>query len=375
MKYVTDEQQERLFLDACSPEQVLEYQNLLGSALEEYSQDPSLNPPRMVSQNPHGTTILHMPISSDAYNGIKTLAYNPQVNLGFVGNVSCLNKKTGELEGIVSAKVLTGFRTALASCIGLQKVLETLEWNHPPALDLMHSQDHLKNIQITVLGSGLQAFWHIVIAIKNLLVYKSAVSNIQINIFYRRNRMNDENVAKILNQGNIVQVTQYKHDIDNGTDSEDGLISEKISKSDIIFGCTPSIHPNLKFKYFQKLTMQETVTRTGFFKKNKVTYISLIGSYKPEMHEADNDFMQFFTENGKQNIIVDSTEQVLIEAGEFIDSNVQPQSLVEIGKLIKSQSPVPTVYSKDLDRSFVFCKLVGLAVMDISVAQHIIASI
>ncbi|KAL6940102.1 hypothetical protein ACO0QE_003986 [Hanseniaspora vineae] len=374
MKYVSDEEQEHLFLNECSPEEVVEYQNLLGLALQEYSQDPSLNPPRMIAENPHGTTILHMPISSDTYNGIKTLAYNPASDLGFVGNVSCLNKKTGELEGIVSAKVLTGFRTALASCIGLQKLLETLEWNAQVvsvASDKELTQNDTKDIEITVLGSGLQAFWHIVIAIKNLLIYKSAISNIKINVFYRRNKMSEENVAKILKLGNFVQVEQYQHD---GTNSKNDLIGEKINNSDIIFGCTPSIHPTLKFKYFQRPTAEGVATRTGFFRKNKITYVSLIGSYKPEMHEADDEFMQFFTKNGNQNIIVDSKEQVLIEAGEFIDNKVQPQNLVEIGQLIKSQSFMPSVYSEKLDRRFVFCKLVGLAVMDISVAQHIIAS-
>lgn len=68
--------------------------------------------------------------------------------------------------------------------------------------------------------------------------------------------------------------------------------------------------------------------------------------------------------------MVDSKEHTLLEAGELIDSNVQPHQLQEIGLLEKDK--LQTIRCEMNNRTITLCKIVGLSIMDICVAKKLL---
>ena len=138
-----------------------------------------------------------------------------------------------------------------------------------------------------------------------------------------------------------------------------------VSNSDIIFGCLPTLEPNLFLR--QLLNSKASV-------EQKHTYISLIGSYKPVMHECDKELIdKFKSDNESACILVDSREHTLLESGELIDSNIAPHNLIEIGELDTLKDTVLNLNEKGCKRTITLCKIVGLAVMDVALAKEFLS--
>lgn len=136
--------------------------------------------------------------------------------------------------------------------------------------------------------------------------------------------------------------------------SDTQSVSSAISKSHVIFGCVPSLEPNLTYDLLADINSQVTHT-----------YVSLIGSYKPEMHECDSKLVNEFKAQ-KVPILVDSKEHTLLESGELIDASVKEDELIEIGHLTESLKPITL---KENGRTVSLCKIVGLAIMDLCIAK------
>lgn len=315
MRIISDSAIQRI-LSSLSSEGIQRYQRVLYKALEKYHADPTLIPERVVVSRPELECIhLFMPTFADRV-GVKTLGGSKE---GFKGAVMIMNEQNGELEGVLNAMTLTAFRTALASSIPLMK----------------YFKKEKPNQVITAYGNGLQSYWHIKLTLN---LFPKSFSRVQIVVRSINDKSNE------LQKQLSTEFTNIKFDLVESSTNVD------LSTSDIIYGCIPSTEPGIHYESLNK---------------DEQTYISIIGSYKPFMFEVDDAIVQKALSNGK--VIVDSYEHTLAEAGELIKNNVKPGNCVEIGELDNL-----TTKQINNDDKLVLVKIVGLAIMDISVGTEIL---
>lgn len=335
-KIVEDVEVEEIFSNAQASTFLL-FLEELAVALQRYSDNPSIIPPRIVGNTPSGSTLhMYMPVIDDVYSGVKTLGYNASSGLGFVGSINVTDAESGVLYGTLQAKQITAIRTALASCIGLSSQLQKFE--------------HTDVINCTVFGSGLQAFWHIVCCAS---LFSGSGKRFNVTILYRTWEMDLDQLETIhaLNES-FMQMSFNQVKL-----SDSVLKSRAVADSHVIFGCIPSETPNLLYR-----DLAEVETKVSH------TYISLIGSYKPSMHECDQALIEQF-QRQKIPILVDSKEHCLLEAGELIARDVKEDQLQEIGHL--SRKPLQAIRCEN-NRSISLCKIVGLSIMDICVGKKLL---
>lgn len=334
---ISDEEVSEFFL-AANKETHLEFLQELETALQRYSANPAIIPPRIKGCTPSCLTVhLYMPVIDDVYSGVKSLGYNASSNMGFVGSINVTDAASGALFGALEAKQVTGVRTALTSCIGLYHQLNKFE--------------NIPIINCTVFGSGLQAFWHIFFASQ---LFKGRCESFKVNVLYRKNPMDLEPLLKVIGsqkESEEVVVEQFPL-------SDTDKVRTCVATSHVIFGCIPSPVPNLLFR---DLAVPDTEV--------KHTYISLIGSYQTHMHECDDETIMQFKEQGVP-IIVDSKEHTPLEAGELYDNKVRQEQLIEIGEL--AGATLPTLKCPVSERTVTLCKIVGLAIMDICVSKKLL---
>ncbi len=218
----------------------------------------------------------------------------------------------GNPVGFLHAQTLTAFRTALASSCLLTKraTVRTL----------------------TVFGSGLQAYWHIRLA----LLLRGATIR-AVNII---NRRFGDSARDILKRFYAVPLATKEREgwdqaqfsiLTPGYGEYARLQKEHIRAADVIYCCTPST---------EELFDAGILTSHEGRKKGRL--IVAVGSYTKDMRELPRDLLaqatrphqhghlhyhKHATEGGV--VVVDSLDGALKEAGEIIDAGLGPQQLVE----------------------------------------------
>jgi len=219
---------------------------------------------------------------------------------------------SGEPTALLHAKTLTAFRTALSSTCLLEK------------------RTTVRNL--TVFGCGLQAYWHIRLALK---VRGHTIRHV--NIINRQFSDNAKHIMKKLyaipavvkqaegwSSAKISILTPTFGDFER-------LQAEHIVEADAIYCCTPST---------QELFPAEVLMDREARRKGRL--IVAIGSYTPGMRELPKDLLTRATrshEPGHRHfhkhaveggvVIVDTISGAMKEAGEIIDAGLNPRQLVE----------------------------------------------
>ncbi|CCH40924.1 hypothetical protein BN7_458 [Wickerhamomyces ciferrii] len=314
MRVISDKQIENL-LKSQSREGILEFQKVLKTALSDYNKDPTLIPERIVIKRDNAEAGHFFMPSFSKKVGVKTLGGSKK---GFSGAVSIIDPNSGDLLGVLNARSLTAFRTALASTIPLVKFVEADKSNQG----------------MTVYGNGLQAYWHVKLTLD---LYPGLFTNVQIAVRSINEKSNElqKELAVEYPLIDIQLIDQTKVDL---------------TKSSVIYGCIPSTEPQIKYSNLNK---------------TEKTFISLIGSYKPHMAEVDNELVKKALSNGK--IIVDSYEHTLAEAGELIQNNVTTSNVIETGELDNVENS-----QINNGQNLTLSKIVGLSIMDNSVGNEIL---
>ncbi|KAL9132337.1 MAG: hypothetical protein Q9175_006489 [Cornicularia normoerica] len=271
---------------------------------------------------------------------------------------------TGIPYAFLDAEELTAFRTALASTIIFNR----------------RSNVH----SITVFGAGMQAKWHIRLA---LMLRGSEIHHVDIinRSFARAKELMQEIYTSPDWEGLRNANSKLAFSIVSSEYIEyHRLLKEHIRKADAIFLCTPSTSP---------LFPAEHLTSTEGRKKGR--YISAIGSYRPHMCEIHpNILSQAVAPDHKRYhhkhadkggvIVVDSLEACLKEAGEIIQARITAEQLVEIGELlmVKKASMMEIEMGtgegekglrKWLEGGNVIYKSVGIGLMDVCVGEDLVA--
>ncbi|KAI1260677.1 UbiD family decarboxylase [Xylariaceae sp. FL1019] len=318
----------RTLLESLKREEAEAFAQSLKFALHEHSTgaqgvDASfLNQPERTSvySDTTGATTLFMPSYSPIGHGVKVVTVSsPSVDSSFpsirpTGSVT-LYSPEGSPVGFLHAQTLTAFRTALASSCLLTK--------------------RARVQTITVFGSGLQAYWHVRLA---LMLRGNTIR--AINII---NRRFSDNAKGIMKRFYAVPQEQKQREgweqaqfnvLTPGYGEYDRLQKEHVRAADVIYCCTPST---------EDLFDGSILTSHEGRKKGRL--IVAVGSYQPHMRELPKElllqavkhsgghfhFHRHATEGGV--IVVDSLDGCLKEAGEIIEAGLQPNQLVELGEL------------------------------------------
>lgn len=308
MKIISDKAVNKL-LDGLSAEDVKHYAATLEQSLQNYSKNPTIIPPR-IKKDSH----LFMP-AIDQQVGVKTLCGSAE---GFKGCVLIIDPKNGDLQGVLNAFTLTAFRTALCSIIPLIRVFDYNETNQ----------------KLSAFGNGLQSYWHVKLA---LILFKSQIDKVEIIV--RSNNLKSKQL--------ISELTKKFPDV-----SFHLVLNENtnLKDSNVIFGCIPSNSP---------------LIHKSQINGDKKVFISIIGSYKPDMFEVDDELVQSF-KNSNHRIIIDSYEHTLSEAGELIKNGITEKNCIEIGQLDQVTD------DEICNNGVTLCKIVGLSIMDVSIGAKLL---
>ncbi|KAJ5090090.1 NAD(P)-binding protein [Penicillium argentinense] len=312
-----------------------DFVNELGKALVSISAEskPSVpatdklihQPLRTVFATKADNTCIFMPVSNTETTGIKCVTVAP----GGIQGVINLFSPDGRLQGLLAAAEITAFRTALAS------------------MTLFVRSAAIKKENILIFGSGRQAEWHARLA---LLLYPEQIRRIT---FVNRGRTRLEQMKDVFsdlckNYPHLTITPIAKED----TEGYEEVLLHELQVCDVIFSCTPSLQPNFSYSALRSAPKQR--------------FISLIGSYKPPMHEIDTETLL----SGGGKIYVDSKTACLEESGELITAQVKEDQLTEMGDLLASLGPndpigVPAGAN-------VIYKCVGMGLMDLVVGKKVL---
>ncbi|KAK6073918.1 UbiD family decarboxylase [Seiridium cupressi] len=322
----------RSLLESLTHEDAEGFAYSLKSALHEYSTGTQsieaglIHQPDRTSIHSRATnaTTLFMPSCSAAGHGVKVVTVsathaNPSLpTIKPTGSVT-LFSPLGTPIGFLHAQTLTAFRTALASSCLLQK------------------RQHVRTL--TVFGSGLQAYWHIRLA----LMFRGPTIR-TVNVI---NRRFSENAKHILKKFYAVPSELKKREGWEGTQFSvltpgygefERLLKEHVRAADVIYCTTPSVEP-----------LFDATILTNHEGRRKGRLIVAIGSYTPEMRELPRGLLEqavkthsngaHFHKHAVEGgvIVVDTLDGALKEAGEIIEAGLEPRQLVELGELAMIQ--------------------------------------
>ncbi|MCJ1311624.1 hypothetical protein MMC25_005297 [Agyrium rufum] len=263
----------------------------------------------------------------------------------------------------INAETLTAFRTALASTLLLTK----------------RTRVHT----ITVFGAGLQAYWHIRLA---LILRGSEIHHV--NIVNRTFSGTEWLMREIYTSPHWQDLRTANPKLRFGVLSRDfgeyaRVLKDYVRDADVLICCTPSTEP---------LFPAAHVTSSEGRKKGR--YMVLIGSYKPHMQEIDAEVLRQIVAPSHHRhhhkhadsegvIVVDSLEACAREAGEVIRAGITPTQMVEVGELVMVRKAV--LKEKEmggegqevglvrwLEAGNVLYKSVGLGIMDVQVGGDLV---
>ncbi|RYP34104.1 hypothetical protein DL767_004439 [Monosporascus sp. MG133] len=328
---ILSDEQVRAVLESLTYEEAETLVNKLRSALCVYStgRQPGGGECEIVHQPERtvihskvtGATTLFMPSANAAGHAVKVVTVSgPDAEpsrppITPTGSVT-LYSPVGTPVGFLHAKTLTAFRTALSSsCLLVRRAsVQTL----------------------TVFGTGLQAYWHVRLA---LMLRGHTIK--QVNIINRRFSDNAKDILKKFYA--VAKATKEREGWESthfsvltpGYGDYPRLLTENLVAADVIFCCTPST---------EDLFDAEILTNHEARRKGRL--IVAIGSYTPRMRELPRELLLQATRTGSGSrhfhkhateggaVIVDTLDGALKEAGEIIEAGLDPNQLVELGELV-----------------------------------------
>ncbi|CAF3505092.1 hypothetical protein SNK03_009854 [Fusarium graminearum] len=319
-------------LEGLNVDELEEFRHVLASSLHEFSTGiPALEE---AFQEPERTSTLHpdtmaetlyMPSCAPCGMGCKVVSstspearqYSDETEQRSPVGVVNLFTSDGTPLGIINATTLTAFRTALASTC------------------LLARRNHVKTL--TVFGSGLQAYWHIRLA---LMMRGKTIKRVHVI----NHRWSDNATGLLERFANIDPDIKQR---EGWSDTKFGLlipafheykrlVKEQIREADVIYCCTTS----------QKDLFDGSIL-TSHEGRRKGRLIIAVGSLTPDHRELPEDLIHLAAKRDDKPhrhfhkhaieggvIVVDSIRGVLKDAGEIIAANVGPHQMVELGELV-----------------------------------------
>ncbi|KAK3056463.1 hypothetical protein LTR09_002970 [Extremus antarcticus] len=292
------------------------------------SKEQSIHQPlRTVIQTAQNNTTLVMPVSDSSTTAVKVATVPAN---GPIQGAVTIYAATGQLLGVLNAAEITAFRTALASMTMLTRWAETV--------------GGVEKREMVVFGAGKQAEWHVRLAL--LLVDEIQ----KVTVVNRTTKRLDD-----LERDTFGPLKISHSNVEFGCLAMDAndyefRMADSLSAATVVCCCTPSKEPLFSSKQLM----------SGH---SKPRFLSLIGSYKPDMQEVDTETIRLA---GK--VWVDSREACGEEAGELIRAKIGKEDLVEAGELFRENA----IVRLDPAASLTVFKCVGYALMDLTIAEALL---
>lgn len=310
--------EETVYINANFIEQHTNYPELITALQEAFAEKSTLVPMRHHHDFPNAaantdSTLLLMPAWNSSSNaGVKVVTVSPenaQFNLPSIQGIYIyLDVATGGLKAIMEAKSLTAKRTAVASAL---------------ASSFLSRKD---SDSLLMIGTGALS--------KNLIQAHASVRPIKQVYVWGRNYKKAQNICKEL-QNESFQI----HAIQN--------IEEKVSEVAIVSCATLSETPLVLGKHLCK-----------------GQHIDLVGAYKVNMREADDETIQ------KSSVYIDTFEGGLKESGDIV---IPLQSGILNTTDIKADLfglCTENTYKRISDQEITLFKSVGHAMEDLAAANY-----
>ncbi|KAI0836317.1 ornithine cyclodeaminase [Hypoxylon sp. FL0890] len=326
---VLSDEQIRGMLETLSADEAEGFIQTLRNALHEYStgtqsiKDGVIHQPARTSvhSNTAGTTTLFMPSFSNLGHAIKVVTLSSPSSDPTLPTISPTGSLTlyspeGPPIGFLHAQTLTAFRTALgSSCLLIKRAtVRTL----------------------TVFGSGLQAYWHIRLALmlRGDTIRHVYIINRKFSEAARSTFKKIHGISLEVKQREGWDETQFSL-LTPAYGEYERLQKEYVRAADVIYCCTPSTED-----------LFDASILTSHEGRKKGRLIVAVGSYTAGMRELPKELLlqatkthsghlhyhKHATEGGV--VVVDTLDGALKEAGEIIDAGLQPRQLVELGELV-----------------------------------------
>ncbi|KAI1436256.1 UbiD family decarboxylase [Xylaria sp. CBS 124048] len=320
----------RDLLETLTRDDVERFTDALKTALHEYSTGTQTTASN--SYDEHEQMAVHsdrtkaetffMPLTCPLGSGVKVVTIssshaNPPVPMTKLTGSITLHSPEGNPIGLLHAQTLTAFRTALASsCLLIKRArVRTL----------------------TVFGAGLQAYWHIRLA----LLLRGPTIRI-VNIINRRFSKNAKDLL-----ARLYSMPMEVKEREGWTGAQFSLLTpgygeyvrlqkENIRAADVIYCCTPSTED-----------LFDATILTNHEGRKKGRLIVAVGSYARDMRELPVELLVQVTRVHQPRhlhyrrhaieggvVVVDSIGGALTEAGEIIAAGLESRQLVELGELI-----------------------------------------
>jgi ornithine cyclodeaminase/alanine dehydrogenase-like protein (mu-crystallin family) len=224
---------------------------------------------------------------------------------------------------LLNAEDVTAFRTALVALL----LFVRYEWK--------------PSGNVVIFGAGKIVEWHLRLLL--LLVPEKIESITLVN----RSLSGLERLAGVISElrGRFEKV-DFELVARDQEEEYEKILEEVVGESDAVFCCTPSTEPLFPHAYFGK---------------ERKRYISLIGSYKPNMQEVTKETLL-----AGDFLVVDSREACLSEAGELIMGGIKGKDVVELGDLIAERERFHIG-----EKGIVF-KCVGMGIMDVAIGKELL---
>ncbi|WVQ76345.1 hypothetical protein IAR50_006010 [Cryptococcus sp. DSM 104548] len=242
---------------------------------------------------------------------------------GLPASTIVMDEVTGKAKSLINARKLTALRNACGSALFL-------------SLFPTPKSDHL-----LLFGAGAQCLAH-----AQLFLRLHPFS--QVTFVVRSINSRAESAASSIRASfPSVTVSLAGH----ASPSEE--LSALVSTADVIVTATSSTTP--------LFASSPTCPKPG-------ARVTMIGSYKPHMHEVDNELMK-----RAGTVVVDSKIACLQEAGELIDAGAEVaggKGLTELGAILEERDWQATVEPSEADKkNVIIFKSVGLGIQDVAITS------
>jgi ornithine cyclodeaminase/alanine dehydrogenase-like protein (mu-crystallin family) len=266
-------------------------------------------------QVPHRSTLttstqstLVMPSRAEDLLGCKFVGVPKEGSDGLSGSTVVLDAESGKVKGLVNARKLTALRNA---CGWSSHLLLRIRLISGSALSVRAVPPKREPPNLLIFGSGAQAHAHATVFLRLFATLESCT------IIVRQPTTRSEALLSELK-------TQFpKITLTTGSSEDTSFnLSQAVHNANIILTLVPTTTP-----------LFNSVDVTSG------THLVLVGSYKPEMRDVDDDLIR---RGGL--IVVDSKEACKKESGEIISAGLQSEDMIELGAVLgKEEQDLRTV--------------------------------
>lgn len=258
--------------------------------------------------------------------------------------------------GLINAEEITAYQTALSIMI--------------PYMWRRHTE------HVVIFGAGKQALWccRLVLALRGDEIKTITIVNRSMaRACSLVKQVGEENKKYWNSRASVAALDPSRADYDQ-------CFNIILAAANAVFCTVGSKSPTFRLAH---------VLGSGNAKRKRAPYIAATGSWQADMIELDPEVLRYAIthpgggcKGGLGSILVDDRHECLGNAGEFIQSDLGPEQVVEVGEILSWQRGIQKAQpSTDdqarelwLSEAFFVYKSIGVGLTDLAIANSVLAA-